>query len=71
MILAENHIYLIKESRGELPTKIHLGNCPANNCPYRDTIRPMVERLTGVEVIEGTHPYKSAEIFKPVSADKK
>jgi predicted metal-binding protein len=28
---------------GELPTKIHLGNCLANNCPYRDTLRPMIE----------------------------
>jgi hypothetical protein len=31
----------------------------------------MIERLTGVEVIEGTHPCKSADIFKPVSDDKK
>ena len=52
-------------------TKIHLGNCLANNCPYRDTLRPMIEKLTGVEVITGTHLYKSADIFKPVSVDKK
>ena len=56
---------------GELPTKIHLGNCLANNCPYRDTLRPMIEKLTGVEVIAGTHPYKSKDIFKPVPTDKK
>jgi predicted metal-binding protein len=56
---------------GELPTKIHLGNCLANNCPYRDTLRPMIEKLTGVEVVAGTHPYKSKDIFKPVSTDKK
>jgi hypothetical protein len=31
----------------------------------------MIEKLTGVEVITETHPYKSPDIFKPVSADKK
>jgi predicted metal-binding protein len=56
---------------GELPTKIHLGHCLVSNCPHRDTLRPMIEKLTGVEVIAGTHPYKSANIFQPVSADKK
>jgi predicted metal-binding protein len=56
---------------GELPTKIHLGNCLANNCPHRGTLLPMIEKLTGVEVIAGTHPYGATDIFKPVSADKK
>ena len=56
---------------GELPTKVHLGHCLMSNCPYRDTLRPMIEKVTGVEVIGGTHPYKSENIFKPVSADKK
>jgi hypothetical protein len=31
----------------------------------------MIEKLTGVEVIVGTHPYKAADIFKPASADKR
>jgi predicted metal-binding protein len=42
---------------GELPTKIHIGNCLANNCPYRDTLLPKIEHKAGVDVIVGIHPY--------------
>jgi predicted metal-binding protein len=56
---------------GELPTKIHFGNCLANNCPHRDALRTTVEKLTGIEVVMGTHPYKGSDIFKPVSAGTK
>jgi predicted metal-binding protein len=53
---------------GELPTKIHLGNCLADNCPYRDTLLPMIKQKAGVEVVVGTHPYKAADLFKPNEA---
>jgi predicted metal-binding protein len=56
---------------GEMPTKIHFGNCLATNCPYRESLCPIVERLAGVEVVVGTYPYNSTDIFKSVSADRK
>jgi predicted metal-binding protein len=49
----------------ELPTKVHIGNCLANLCPNRSTLLPMIQSLVGVEVIVGTHPYGSADLFKP------
>jgi len=51
---------------GELPTKIHIGNCFADNCPYRDTLIPIIQQKAGIEVVVGTHPYKAGDLFKPV-----
>lgn len=47
----------------EKPTKIHLAPCLVDHCPYKDTIIAKVKAKSGIEVIEGTHPYMPADIF--------
>jgi predicted metal-binding protein len=42
---------------------IHIGTCLLDNCPYKDTIIEKVKAKAGVEVIEGTHPYRPVQIF--------
>jgi len=49
---------------GEKPTKIHLGPCLVDHCPYKDVIINKIKAKAGIEVIEGTHPYFPADIFK-------
>jgi predicted metal-binding protein len=48
---------------GEKPTKIHIGPCITDHCPHKDTIVNKVKAKAGIEVIEGTHPYKPQDIF--------
>ncbi|MGB9615736.1 MAG: CGGC domain-containing protein [Desulfomonilaceae bacterium] len=48
---------------GENITKIHLGPCITDHCPYKETILAKARAKSGVEVIEGTHPYKPSDIF--------
>jgi len=48
---------------GERVTKIHLGPCIIDHCPYKDEIIRKIRATSGVEVIEGTHPYKPVDIF--------
>ena len=48
---------------GETIDKIHIGTCLLDNCPYKDTIIEKVKAKAGVEVIEGTHPYKPVQVF--------
>jgi predicted metal-binding protein len=45
------------------PTKIHIGPCIVDHCPYKETIINKVRAKAGIEVIEGTHPYKPDNIF--------
>jgi len=47
----------------EKPTKVHIAACLVDHCPYKDTIVGKIKAKAGVEVIEGTHPYKPADIF--------
>jgi predicted metal-binding protein len=42
---------------------VHIGTCLLDNCPFKDTIIAKVKAKAGVEVIEGTHPYKPVRIF--------
>jgi len=42
---------------------IHIGTCLLDNCPYKDTIIEKVKAKAGVEVIEGSHPYRPVKIF--------
>lgn len=46
----------------ERPTKIHIAPC-IDHCPYKDTLIEKVIMKTGVEVVEGTHPYMPDQIF--------
>ncbi len=42
---------------------VHIGTCLLDNCPYKDTILAKVKAKAGVEVIEGSHPYRPDKIF--------
>jgi len=42
---------------------LHIGNCLLDNCPYKETILQKVKAKAGIEVVEGTHPYKPVRIF--------
>ena len=48
---------------GEKVTKIHVGPCLVDHCPHKETIINKIKAKSGVEVIEGTHPYKPENIF--------
>jgi len=48
---------------GEKVTKIHVAPCITDHCPHKDTIIGKIKAKSGVEVIEGTHPYKPDNIF--------
>lgn len=47
----------------EKPTKIHIGPCIVDHCPYKDTLIKKIKAKAGIEVIEGTHPFKPDNIF--------
>jgi predicted metal-binding protein len=48
---------------GEKVTKIHVGPCLVDHCPHKETIINKIKAKSGVEVIEGAHPYKPENIF--------
>jgi predicted metal-binding protein len=48
---------------GEIIDAVHIGTCLLDNCPYKETIISKVKAKAGVEVIEGTHPYKPVKVF--------
>ena len=48
---------------GETIDAIHIGTCLLDNCPYIDTIMKKVKAKAGVDVIEGSHPYKPVNVF--------
>ncbi len=47
----------------EMPTKIHIGPCLAQHCPHKDVIIAKIKAKSGIEVVEGAHPYIPADIF--------
>lgn len=47
----------------EKPTKVHIGPCITEHCPHKETLMKKIRAKSGVEVIEGTHPYMPSEIF--------
>jgi predicted metal-binding protein len=47
----------------ETITKIHIGPCIVDHCPHKDIIIGKIRAKSGVEVIEGCHPYKPSDIF--------
>ncbi|VEN74684.1 Metal-binding protein [Candidatus Desulfarcum epimagneticum] len=48
---------------GDKPTRIHIGPCLVDHCPHSEAIIGKIKAKSGVEVIEGTHPYKPDRIF--------
>lgn len=48
----------------EKPTKIHLGTCLVNHCPYKEELIAKITAKAGIEVIAGGHDNKPADIFK-------
>lgn len=47
----------------EKPTKVHVGTCLVEHCPYKEEIINAIKAKSGVEVIEGAHPYKPVDLF--------
>jgi predicted metal-binding protein len=54
---------LWNKPNGEQVTKVHIAPCITDHCPYKETIIKKIKAKAGVEVIEGTHPYKPDNIF--------
>jgi predicted metal-binding protein len=42
---------------------VHIGTCLLDNCPHKDEILQKVKAKAGVEVIEGSHPYRPKQVF--------
>jgi len=42
---------------------VHIGTCLLDNCPHKDEIMKKVKAKAGVDVIEGTHPYRPETVF--------
>ncbi len=47
----------------EKVTKVHIGPCITDHCPYKETLINKIKAKAGVEVVEGAHPYKPENIF--------
>lgn len=48
---------------GEKVNRIHIGPCISDHCLYKEIIINKIKAKSGVEVIEGTHPYIPEDIF--------
>jgi predicted metal-binding protein len=49
----------------EMPTRLHIGPCITDHCPYAADIVKKIKAKAGIEVIEGTHNYIPNQIFAP------
>ena len=47
----------------EKVTKVHVGPCIMDHCPHKETLLNKIKAKSGVEVIEGTHPYIPQDVF--------
>ena len=56
-------VNLWNKPMNETPTKVHIAPCITDHCPHKDTLIAKIKAKAGVEVIEGTHPYKPDNIF--------
>ncbi|MCL5991981.1 MAG: CGGC domain-containing protein [Bacteroidetes bacterium] len=54
---------LWNKQMNEKPTKIHVAPCVIDHCPYKEIIINKIKSKSGIEVIEGTHPYMPQNIF--------
>ncbi len=54
---------LWNDPMGEKATKIHVGPCITDHCPHKEILLEKMRAKSGVEVLEGTHPYKPEDIF--------
>lgn len=56
-------VQLWNASMGETATKIHLGTWITDHCPHKEMLLGKIRAKAGIEVAEGTHPYKPENIF--------
>jgi predicted metal-binding protein len=56
-------VNLWNKPMGEKITKVHVAACITDHCPHKETLLAKIKAKAGVEVIEGTHPYKPENIF--------
>ena len=45
------------------PTRVHIAACLSDHCPYAEDIITKIMAKSGVECIEGTHPYTPSNLF--------
>ncbi len=48
---------------GEIPTRVHVATCIVDHCPHKETLIKKIRAKAGVEVIEGSHPYRPENVF--------
>jgi predicted metal-binding protein len=56
-------VNLWNKPMNEKVTKVHVAPCILDHCPHKDVLLKKIKAKAGVEVIEGTHPYKPDNIF--------
>ncbi len=56
-------VNLWNKPMNEIPTKIHIAPCITDHCPHSEILIKKIKAKAGIEVIEGTHPYKPNDIF--------
>jgi predicted metal-binding protein len=56
-------VNLWNKPMGENISKVHVAACIVDHCPYKETLINKIKAKSGVEVIEGSHPYKPHDIF--------
>jgi predicted metal-binding protein len=56
-------VNLWNKPMNEKITKVHLGSCINDSCPYKQKLLESIKGRAGVEVIDGTHPYGPQNIF--------
>jgi predicted metal-binding protein len=47
----------------EKPTKLHIAPCIVDNCPHKDTLVQKIRDKSGIDVVEGGHPFAPSDIF--------
>ncbi|MBU2488168.1 MAG: CGGC domain-containing protein [Proteobacteria bacterium] len=48
---------------GEIPTKVHVATCLVDHCIHKETLIKKIRAKAGVEVVEGSHPYRPDNIY--------
>lgn len=47
----------------EKPTRVHVATCLMDHCVHKETLLKKIHAKAGVEVVEGTHPYRPENIY--------
>lgn len=56
-------IFGCKNTMDDICIRVHIAPCVTMHCPYSETIISKIKAKTGVEVIEGKHPFMPENIY--------